>query len=74
MKSLRDWIDLCGIDQVTLAERIGCKPTQLSHWLSGRRSPNARNLKRIADATGIRADRLLEDFADGDSARKGATR
>jgi len=59
MKALTDYMEATGLSQQELAKRIGCNVTQLNHWINGRRSPSAENLKAIWHKTGISPEKLL---------------
>ena len=61
MQALIDYMRTCDINQEALSRRIGCSPTQLNHWLRGRRSPSAENLKAIWQATGVSLELLLRE-------------
>ena len=62
LKVVHDYMQACGITQKELADRIGCDPAQLNHWLSDRRDPSVGNLAAIWDATGISPEKLLSAY------------
>jgi transcriptional regulator with XRE-family HTH domain len=62
MKALVEYMRVTGLSQVELAGRIGVNPTQLSHWVNGRRAPSAHNLKLLSQGTGISLEKLVEDL------------
>jgi transcriptional regulator with XRE-family HTH domain len=62
MKALVEYMKVTGLSQVDLAKRIGVDQGQLNHWLRGRRSPSAENLKRIAERTGVSLEKLVADL------------
>lgn len=41
-----------GLNQTSLAEKLGVKPNTISQWLSGTNSPKLETLKKVARATG----------------------
>lgn len=49
---LRDRIALSGMSTTAFARRVMFNPATLSHWLSGRRTPRASSLVRLAEALG----------------------
>lgn len=48
-----------GMDQATLAARIGCSPTLISHFEAGRRLPSLENFVKLCNGLGCSADTLL---------------
>jgi transcriptional regulator with XRE-family HTH domain len=48
-----------GLSQADVADRAGLKPSAISHFETGRRSPSFNNLKRLADALSVSVDYLL---------------
>ena len=54
-----------GIMQKTLAEMLNVKPSTVSMWESGKRTPDVLTLKRISDALDVPfADLLGDKFVD----------
>lgn len=54
-----------GIMQKTLAEMLNVKPSTVSMWESGKRTPDVLTLKRISDALDVPFSDLLGDkFVD----------
>ncbi len=47
------------LTQVSLAEKIGVKQSQVSEWLKGKSKPGYDSLKQICQGLDISADRLL---------------
>jgi transcriptional regulator with XRE-family HTH domain len=59
IKALRELRQMRRLNQMQLAEHTGLKPSAISHFENGRRSPSLDNLVRLADALGVTTDRLL---------------
>ena len=49
-----------GMSQTELAEKTGLQPCAISHFESGRRRPNVKNLLKLATALGVSTDSLLQ--------------
>lgn len=47
-----------GLTQRQLAARLGISPMAVSYWETGRREPNARQLKGVADVLGVSMDAI----------------
>jgi transcriptional regulator with XRE-family HTH domain len=62
MQALKEFMKISDLTQVELAKRIGVHQTMLSHWINGRRSPSAENLKLIWKKTGISLEKLVADL------------
>lgn len=62
MQVLIAYMNVTGLSQIKLAERLGVDPGQINHWIQGRRSPSAENLKLISERTGITLEKLVEDL------------
>jgi transcriptional regulator with XRE-family HTH domain len=62
MQVLNEYMKVTGLSQINLAKRIGVSPGHLNHWINGRRSPSAENLKLIAERTGIALEKLVADL------------
>ena len=56
---LRGLIKNGGLTQVTFAEKIGVRQSQVSGWIQGRHGPTLATLRRIRDALGCTWDELL---------------
>lgn len=41
-----------GLNQTTLAKKLGVKPNTVSQWLTGTNTPQMATLKKVAQATG----------------------
>jgi DNA-binding XRE family transcriptional regulator len=52
-------INISGMSQVEVAEKMGITRQRLNQWTTGYRNPNSENLKKIAVICGINIDRLL---------------
>lgn len=61
-KVIVEYMELTGLSQTALAERIGVDQGQFNHWLNLRRCPNIQNLKKMSAATGISLERLAEEL------------
>ncbi len=60
MKVLQDYLMVAGVSQADLARRAGIDPSVLNHFLKGKREPRIANLRKLAKATGISVDKLVE--------------
>ncbi len=60
MKALHDYLALTGMTQAELAKRAGMHAAQLNHFMSGRREPRLKNLRKLAEATGISIENLVK--------------
>jgi transcriptional regulator with XRE-family HTH domain len=60
MQELKDYLTLTGMTQDALAKKAKMPPSQLNHFITGRREPRIKNLKRLAKATGISIEKLVE--------------
>lgn len=48
-----------GLTQTEVAYKSGLQPSAISHFETGRRTPSAANLRKLADALGANVDFLL---------------
>jgi transcriptional regulator with XRE-family HTH domain len=48
-----------GLTQVQLAEKAGCSQQEIQRWESGRISPTAKTLKKLAEAIGCNPGDLI---------------
>ena len=55
----RRWLEARGISQREIAARTGYSASQLSRWVSGARTPQARALHVIAEAFAATPDEIL---------------
>jgi transcriptional regulator with XRE-family HTH domain len=60
MKALRDYLELTGMTQESLAKKAKITPSNLNHFISGRREPRVKNLRKLSEATGISIEKLIE--------------
>lgn len=58
-KRIRLARDQRGLSQTQLADRAGAVASAVSHWETGRRTPDADNLRCLCVALGVSADWLL---------------
>lgn len=61
-KALSDYMNHRGLTQVELASQLGISQGQLNNWLSGKRKPSGKSLKKIAEKTRISLKRLVEEL------------
>lgn len=64
MQSIRDYLTLVEMTQTELAKRAGLRATDLCNYMSGKREPKIRALRKLSEATGITLDRLVKDFPE----------
>jgi transcriptional regulator with XRE-family HTH domain len=62
MKVLRDYLSMTGMTQDELAKRARMQPSALNHFLTGRREPRIKNLRKLSEATGISIENLVKGF------------
>lgn len=48
-----------GLTQVQLAEKMGCSQQEIQRWETGRVSPTAKTLKKLAEAIGCNPGDLI---------------
>jgi transcriptional regulator with XRE-family HTH domain len=60
MKALIEYLHISGITQAELARRVGITPVELNRFIQGKREPRVKNLRKIAKATGISIEKLIE--------------
>lgn len=60
MQAIIDYLKLSGMTQAELAKRAGMQPTQLNHFLMGRREPRIKSLRKLSEATGINIQKIVE--------------
>lgn len=59
MDILARWLADTGISQTDFARELEVSQPTVSDWLRGEKLPSTDNLRRIAQRTGISADKLL---------------
>ena len=57
-------IQRAGISKQALADRVGKRWGTINNWTRGATEPSAKDIRRIAEATGVTVDELL-GIADG---------
>jgi transcriptional regulator with XRE-family HTH domain len=60
MERLKQYLDKQRISQTELARRVGVSQPTVWGWLAGESLPSADTLKRLAVATGLSVDDLLD--------------
>lgn len=60
-KNLSRYIDIRGITQLELAEKIGVATSSVSYWCNGEKMPRMDKIEMIADYLGVTKSDLLED-------------
>ena len=48
MNNIKKYINDSGYRSNYVADRIGCSPSDISHWIAGERSPSRERLKKLA--------------------------
>lgn len=61
MLRIREMREACEMSQKRLADALGITPAAVSHWETGRRIPDARDLIAIAAALGCKVDDLIKE-------------
>lgn len=61
MRRLAQWLTQNGKDYPWLAEELGVTDAAISHYVEGRNLPNAKNLVRLSEITGIPCNELLPE-------------
>jgi transcriptional regulator with XRE-family HTH domain len=59
MKVLTDYLAMTGTRPSDLAKRIGVTPSYISHLLAGKRTPSVDIIRKLASATGITIENLV---------------
>jgi transcriptional regulator with XRE-family HTH domain len=62
MKVLQDYLVVAGISQAELARRAEISIEELNRFVQGKREPRIKNLRKLAKATGISLERLVESL------------
>jgi transcriptional regulator with XRE-family HTH domain len=60
MQILKDYLTMTGLTQAELAKRANLHPAALNHFMQGHREPRIANLRKLAKATGISVEKLVE--------------
>lgn len=53
-----------GLNQMSLAKKVGVKPNTVSQWLTGTNSPKMDTLKKVAKATGKPVNYFFDNSTD----------
>ena len=53
-----------GLNQTSLAKKVGVKPNTVSQWLTGTNSPKMDTLKKVAKATGKPVNYFFDNSTD----------
>ena len=53
-----------GLNQTSLAKKVGVKPNTVSQWLTGTNSPKMDTLKKVAKATGKPINYFFDNSTD----------
>lgn len=48
MNNIKEYIEKSGYRSNFIAEKIGCSPSDISHWISGERRPSRERLRLLA--------------------------
>ena len=56
---IRSALSNSGISQNELADKVGVAPATISRWMSGQRTPDANDIKKLCAAMKCSADYLL---------------
>ena len=62
MKSVREYLKLTGLTQAELAKRAKIDASQLNHFLSGKRQPSVKNIRKLSAVTGITIENLVKEI------------
>jgi len=65
VKTIRELREAAGLTQLELAVRVGVTPSTVYNWESGRAEPRVSQLRRVAEAFGVKMDdiKIVEDYA-----------
>jgi transcriptional regulator with XRE-family HTH domain len=55
------FMNLSGLSQVEVAQRLGVSATTVSDWYTGKKMPRSNSLKKISDLFGIKIADLMDD-------------
>ena len=64
----REALDVCGLTQAALAERVGVSQSTVSMWLRGDRRPDRRTMNTLASELGVSPTWL--DYGEGEGPEK----
>ena len=59
MNRIKELLARNGLKVKWIAEQIGCHPTEVSNWISGRRVPNLQRAIKIASLLGCAVEDLF---------------
>jgi len=62
MKALTDYLKANEMTQAELAKRAGMTPIDVNRYVKGKRKPGVSSLKKLAKATGISLQKLVESL------------
>ena len=60
--NIKKYIDNSGYKSKWIAEQVGCFPSDISHYISGKRMPNRGRLKRLSHILKCRMKDLYPDL------------
>ena len=59
MNKIKECIDDSGYRCNYIADKIGCSPSDISHWIAGERRPNRDRLKKLAKLLRVSMNELF---------------
>ena len=59
MNRIKELLARNGLKVKWIAEQIGCHPTEVSNWISGRRNPNLKRAIQLANLLGSNVEDLF---------------
>lgn len=60
MEALREYLSLTGISQGELARRAGIDQGLISYYVTGKRRPSIRNLKKLMQVTNMKFEQITK--------------
>ena len=59
MNRIKELLARNGLKVIWVARQIGCHPTEISNWISGRRNPNLERAIKLANLLGCTVEDLF---------------
>jgi transcriptional regulator with XRE-family HTH domain len=60
--NIKEYIEKSGYKSKWIAEQVGCFPSDISHYISGKRMPNRERLRRLSNLLKCRMKDLYPDL------------
>ena len=67
MNKIKETLAKKGLKGSWLADQIGCHPTEISQWISGRRKPNLTKAIKVANVLNCSVEELFLEGEENDN-------